>query len=105
MVDIQTTVKEPRRLLVVKDSYANAFVPLLIPYFNEIVMVDPRYYTDDIDTLVSSKGITDVLFLYNMDTFMTDTDIDQVFATPEETEKDDEEEEGNQEDQEGEQEA
>lgn len=99
MVDIQTTVKEPRRLLVVKDSYANAFVPLLIPYYNEIVMVDPRYYTDDIDTLISSKGITDVLFLYNMDTFMTDSDIDQVFATPEEPEEDDGEEEGDQEDQ------
>ena len=99
MVDIQTTLKEPRRLLVVKDSYANAFVPLLIPYYNEIVMVDPRYYTDDIDTLISSKGITDVLFLYNMDTFMTDSDIDQVFATPEEPEEDDGEEEGDQEDQ------
>ena len=97
VVDIQTTAKEPRRLLVVKDSYANAFVPLLIPYYNEIVMVDPRYYTDDIDTLVSSKGITDVLFLYNMDTFMTDSDIDQVFATPEEPEEDEGEEGGEQE--------
>lgn len=105
MVDIQTTVKEPRRLLVVKDSYANAFVPLLIPYYNEIVMVDPRYYTDDIDTLISSKGITDVLFLYNMDTFMTDSDIDQVFATPEEPEEDEGEEKGDQEGQEDEQEA
>ena len=85
-------------MLVVKDSYANAFVPLLIPYFNEIVMVDPRYYTDDIDTLISSKGITDVLFLYNMDTFMTDSDIDQVFATPEEPEEDEGEEEDAQED-------
>ena len=38
-------------------------------------MVDPRYYYDNVETLISGKHITDVLFLYNMDTFLTDTSI------------------------------
>lgn len=75
MVDIVTTNDTTRKLVVFKDSYANCFVPFLIPYYNEIVMIDPRYYYDNVETLITNKGITDVLFLYNMDTFMTDNSI------------------------------
>ena len=81
MVDITTANDTKNRLLVFKDSYANCFVPFLIPYYNEIVMVDPRYYYDNVDQLISSKGITDVLFLYNMDTFLTDNSISDVLAS------------------------
>ncbi len=81
LVDITTANDTKNRLLVFKDSYANCFVPFLIPYYNEIVMVDPRYYYDNVDQLISSKGITDVLFLYNMDTFLTDNSISDVLAS------------------------
>lgn len=79
-VDITTTNDTTKRLLIFKDSYANCFVPFLIPYYNEIIMVDPRYYYDNVETLISGKHITDVLFLYNMDTFLTDTSIAGVLA-------------------------
>lgn len=75
LVDIMTTHKSDKRLLVFKDSYANSFVPFLIPYYNEIVMVDPRYYYDDIDSLISNKSITDVLYIYNLDTFVEDSSL------------------------------
>lgn len=79
MVQITTANNTTKKLLVVKDSYANSFVPFLIPYYNEIVMVDPRYYYENIDTLINNKNITDVLFLYNMDTFLNDNSIEGVF--------------------------
>lgn len=79
MVQISTANNTTKKLLVVKDSYANSFVPFLIPYYNEIVMVDPRYYYENIDTLINNKNITDVLFLYNMDTFLNDNSIEGVF--------------------------
>lgn len=81
MVDIVTANDTTRKLVVFKDSYANCFVPFLIPYYNGIIMVDPRYYYDNIETLISTKGITDVLFLYNLDTFMTDNSIAGVLAS------------------------
>lgn len=80
MVDILTTNDTTRRLVVFKDSYANCFVPYLIPYYNEIIMIDPRYYYDNVETLISNKWITDVLFMYNVDTFMTDNSIAGVLA-------------------------
>ena len=63
MVDIVTTNDTSRKLVVFKDSYANCFVPFLLPYYNEIVMIDPRYYYDNVETLITNKKITDVLFL------------------------------------------
>lgn len=80
MVDIVTTNDTERKLIVFKDSYANCFVPYLIPYYNEIVMIDPRYYYENVETLMANKGITDALFLYNLDTFMTDNSIAGVLA-------------------------
>ena len=60
-------------LLIFKDSYANSFVPFLIPYYQQIVMIDPRYYYDDVEQLMTQRGVTDVLFLYNLSTFSADT--------------------------------
>jgi len=34
-----------------------------------------RYYMDNIEELIKSKGITDILFLYNANTFNSDDSI------------------------------
>jgi hypothetical protein len=44
-------------------------------------MVDPRYYYDDIETVLTTYGITDVLYLYSADTFLTDTSLAAVLGT------------------------
>ncbi|NBK97248.1 MAG: hypothetical protein EOM50_04420 [Erysipelotrichia bacterium] len=72
LIKINTTANEDKRLIVFKDSYANCFIPFLLPYYSEIVIVDPRYYYGDIDTLMKDEKISDVLFLYNMNTFFSD---------------------------------
>ena len=72
-IDITTPVEENKNLLIFKDSYANCFIPFFQPYFRSIIVIDPRYYYDDVDRLVTDNSITDILFLYNVDTFMTDT--------------------------------
>ena len=80
LVDITTTCTEERCLLLLKDSYANSFVQFLTPYFREIVMIDPRYYYEDIEKVISSKGVTDVLFLYNANTFFEDNSLADVLV-------------------------
>ena len=81
LVDITTTCEQERCLLLFKDSYANSFVQFLTPYFREIVMVDPRYYYEDIENVISSKRVTDVLFLYNVNTFLSDNSLADVLVT------------------------
>ena len=72
-VDISTTAETGKNLLVFKDSYANCFIQFLYPYYENITIVDPRYYYDNVETIMNNGGITDVLFLYNLDTFLSDT--------------------------------
>lgn len=72
IIKINTTSSVNKRLLLFKDSYANCFIPFLLPYYSEIVVVDPRYYYDDVDQLIQDERISDVLFLYNMNTLFSD---------------------------------
>lgn len=73
LVEIRTTAGNGRNLLVFKDSYANSFIQFLTPYYSKIILVDPRYYYEDIGATASTYGITDVLYLYSADTLLTDT--------------------------------
>ncbi|WP_294152843.1 DHHW family protein [uncultured Clostridium sp.] len=75
LVNIKTKGDYNKRLLIVKDSYANSFIPFLTKHYGEIDVVDLRYYTDDLNSLIESDGITDVLFLYNVNTFNDDNSI------------------------------
>ena len=69
--------------MVIKDSYANSFVPFLIPYYREIVMVDPRYYYGNMRKMMKSEDLDEVLFLYNANTFFADTSMAEVTADQE----------------------
>ena len=80
LLDIRTVSTSTKRLLLVKDSFANSFIPFLTPYYREIVVVDPRYYSGTINDLMDSYRISDVLFLYSGNTFFKDNNISGVFA-------------------------
>lgn len=60
---IKTEVNNGKKIVVVKDSYGNAFVPFLIPHYEEIYIVDPRQFTLNIKTFIEEKEIDEVLFL------------------------------------------
>ena len=80
--DSLTVRLDQTKLLLVKDSYANCFVPFLTSQFREIVLVDPRYYYGDLESLTAGQSFTDVLFLYNLNTFLTGP-FEKGRATPE----------------------
>ena len=79
-VDITTTADTGRNLLVFKDSYANCMMQFLYPHFDHIIMIDPRYYYDNVEMVLNSQAITDVLYLYNADTFLADTSLADVLG-------------------------
>lgn len=74
-LNIKSKGDPDKKLLLIKDSYANAILPFLIFNYGEIEVIDLRYYTEDLDKVITSKGITDVLFLYNVNTFNEDDSI------------------------------
>ncbi|MDR1192996.1 MAG: hypothetical protein LBK98_02330 [Peptococcaceae bacterium] len=69
-----------RRLLLFKDSYAHCFAPFLLAHFEEIHLIDLRYWKQDPIAYLEENGIRQVLFLYNTDNFATDRSVSQVSA-------------------------
>ena len=80
VIDIRTVSTSQKRLLLVKDSFADCFIPFLAPYYREIVVVDPRYYSGTLADIMDSYRISDVMILYSGNTFFTDNNISGVFA-------------------------
>jgi hypothetical protein len=52
-----------RTALVVKNSYGNAFAPYLLPHFDRVVVLDYRYVSRNIQDIVDSFGVTDLVFV------------------------------------------
>ncbi len=59
-------------ILVVKDSYANCFVPFLTANYEKIGVVDLRNFSYGLDSTIESEGYDQILILYNFQTFIAD---------------------------------
>ena len=60
-------------ILVVKDSYANSFIPYLVENYAQIGIVDLRYTVEKVDSFIQRGGYDKVLVLYSFSTFAEDT--------------------------------
>ncbi len=57
--------KNGRHLIVFKDSYANCLIPFLTYQYDEITVVDLRFFDDSVKELLSSDPDADILLLYH----------------------------------------
>lgn len=64
-----------KNLLIIKDSFANSFVPFVTQDYENIYMVDLRYYNGDMKSYLQEHNITDVLVLYNISNFISDRNL------------------------------
>jgi hypothetical protein len=63
---IVTENKNGKKLCVFKDSFGNALIPSLIPYFEEIYVIDIRFFGRSAVDYMKEVGITDILFVDNI---------------------------------------
>lgn len=64
-VHIETDVKNDKKLLVIKDSYANCFVPFLAQHYNTIDVLDMSCIKSSYKDLVDMEEYNQVLILYS----------------------------------------
>lgn len=62
-------------ILVVKDSYANSFIPYLTANYAKIGVVDFRGLAYGLDSTIEQEGYDQILILYNFQTFISDTKV------------------------------
>ena len=66
---------ETRNLLLIKDSFANCFAPLVAEDYDNVYMIDMRFFRGDMQEYMEANNITDVLVLYNVSNFISDKNI------------------------------
>lgn len=74
-VTVHSNAKSGKKLLVIKDSYANSLVPFLTQHYSEITMVDLRYINVDLNEKLSLDDYDQILFAYNVESFVEDQNI------------------------------
>lgn len=60
---IDTNVKNGKTVIVIKDSYANALLPLLTNNYQTVIAVDPRSYTGTVTSLAEEYEADDILIM------------------------------------------
>lgn len=75
LIKIKTDAKSNRKLAIIKDSYAHAFIPFLAQHFAEIHVIDLRYYKASVSSYLAQNEIEEGLFLYNLPNFTNDTSL------------------------------
>ena len=77
-LQIKTEVENGRKILVIKDSYANCFIPFMLGEFEEIAVLDLRYTSQRLNGIIAEGGYTDILILYNVSRFAQDMNISKL---------------------------
>jgi hypothetical protein len=75
LLKIMTGKQDAPSLLIVRDSYTDSLVPFLLDSFSEIHLIDLRYYRAGLSDYISSNNIDEVLVLYSVKNFCTDSNI------------------------------
>jgi hypothetical protein len=64
MMVARTSLTNGRRVVLVKNSQGNAFATLLVSHFEEVVVIDYRYFDGSLLDLIRERKMTDVI-LFN----------------------------------------
>ncbi len=59
---------QSKSILVIKDSYGNAFIPYLTEHYGKIIVLDPRHIMFDLYEQFKDYGLDDIVFLCNAST-------------------------------------
>lgn len=77
---INDNEKNGKKILVIKDSYGNAFIPWLINNYDEVHAIDFRSYNGNAISYCAQNDITDVLFINSTVNSSVKTQIDKMSA-------------------------
>ncbi len=75
LVTIKTNIENNKKLVLFKDSYSHCFIPFLTNHYQEIHVIDLRYYKLDVYDYIDENDISEALFLYNISSFSSDESI------------------------------
>ncbi len=67
-----------KKIAVIKESYGNAFVPYLTANYEEVHVIDFRYFDDNLKSYCITNGIDEVMFVNNIMAANTAIQVDRI---------------------------
>ena len=68
-------IKNNKKILVIKDSFGNSLVPFLTQNYEEIHVIDLRYFTSRLSSYLEENDFENILIIYNFINLATDNNI------------------------------
>lgn len=75
---IKTSLKTGKKLCIIKDSYGCAFAPFTTANYDEVFVVDPRYYEGNVIDYIKKNKFTDVLIINSIMNANTDIRLKEI---------------------------
>lgn len=73
-----TDMAQGESCILIKDSFGNAFAPLLTYHYKYVYVYDFRYDNSTVDYLVNTKGINDVIIMNNISLTRSQGQVDKL---------------------------
>jgi hypothetical protein len=73
-----TSAKKNKKLLVIKDSFANSMVPYLLKDYKQIRMLDMRYFKESVQEYLKEYKPDEILVLFEMSNFAQDEHLNRL---------------------------
>lgn len=78
LIRIKTSVRNDKKLLVIKDSYANCFIPFLTQHYCEIAVVSPEDMSQKLSDYIDINEYGQTLFLFGVENLGHRTDLEKI---------------------------
>ena len=65
LIQVKTNIHNGRKIMIVKESFGNAFAPYLINHYEEVYIVDQRYFQLASVEFIKEHGINELIFANN----------------------------------------
>lgn len=75
LTEITNSNAENGTIVVIKDSFSHCLAPFLAENYSKVILVDMRYYKLSVSDIIAGENPEQVLVMYGIDNFSTDTDI------------------------------
>ena len=66
LIKVKTELNNGKKIAVVKESYGNAFAPFLVNHYEEVYIVDERYFQLGFIDFIKQNGINELIFVNNI---------------------------------------
>lgn len=78
LIHITTNVNNERKLLVIKDDYADCFIPFLTQHYSEICVISPDVLTKELSSFIDKNDYEQALFIYGIENISDETAPDSI---------------------------